>query len=91
MLPLHESPAAKLLRGARPTRQSLPHYLPGGEATVIHGNLSGLKASQIQALERIYRRRVPVDQVISLELARYLTERSHDLGRQLGVLIDRQA
>jgi len=57
---------------------------------VIHGNLSGLKASQIQALERIYRRRVPVDQVISLELARYLTERSHDLGRQLGVIIDRQ-
>lgn len=57
---------------------------------MIHGNLSGLKASQIQALERIYRRRVPVDQVISLELARYLTERSHDLGRQLGVLIDRQ-
>ncbi len=57
---------------------------------MIHGNLSGLKASQIQALERIYRRRVPVDQVISLELARYLTERSHDLGRQLGVIIDRQ-
>jgi GTP-binding protein HflX len=56
---------------------------------VLHGNLTGLKSSQIQALERIYRRRVPVDQVITGELARYLTERSFDLQRQLGVIIDR--
>jgi GTP-binding protein HflX len=57
---------------------------------VIHGNLSGLKASQIQALERIQRRRISVDQVISVELARYLTERAFDLRRQVGVIIDRQ-
>jgi GTP-binding protein HflX len=56
---------------------------------VLHGNLTGLKSSQIQALERIYRRRVPVDQVITGELARYLTERSFDMQRQLGVIIDR--
>jgi GTPase len=56
---------------------------------VLHGNLTGLKASQIQALERIYRRRVPPDQLISGELARYLTERSCELHRQLGVIIDR--
>ena len=56
---------------------------------MLHGNLTGLKSSQIQALERIYRRRVPVDQVITGELARYLTERSFDLQRQLGVIIDR--
>ena len=57
---------------------------------VIQGNLSGLKASQIQALERIYRRRIPVDQVITPELARFLTERSFDMNRQVGVIIDRQ-
>ena len=56
---------------------------------MLHGNLTGLKSSQIQALERIYRRRIPVDQVITGELARYLTERSFDLQRQLGVIIDR--
>ena len=57
---------------------------------MIHGNISGLKAGQIQALERIQRRRIPVDQVISVELARYLTERAIDLRRQVGVIIDRQ-
>jgi len=57
---------------------------------VIEGNLSGLKASQIQALERICRRRIPVDQVITPELARFLTERSYDMNRQVGVIIDRQ-
>ncbi|MEJ2201859.1 MAG: GTPase HflX, partial [Desulfuromonadaceae bacterium] len=57
---------------------------------MIQGNLSGLKASQIQALERIYRRRIPVDEVITTELARYLTERSFDLKRQIGIIVDRQ-
>jgi GTPase len=57
---------------------------------VIQGNLSGLKASQLQGLERIYRRRIPADELISSELARYLTERSRELNRQLGVILDRQ-
>ena len=57
--------------------------------TTLYGNLAGLKPSQLQALERIYRRRVPPDQLISPELARYLTERSLELRRQLGVIIDR--
>lgn len=57
---------------------------------MIHGHLSGLKAGQIQALERIQRRRIAVDQVISVELARYLTERAYDMRRQVGVIVDRQ-
>ncbi len=57
---------------------------------MIHGNLAGLKASQLQALERIYRRRIPGTELISGELARYLTERSRELGRQLGIILDRQ-
>ena len=56
---------------------------------MIHGNIAGLKSSQIQALERIYRRRIPVDQIVSPELARFLSERSAELRRQIGVIIDR--
>lgn len=57
---------------------------------MIHGHTTGLKPSQVQALERIYRRRIPPSQIISPELARYLAEHSHELGRQLGIIIDRQ-
>jgi GTP-binding protein HflX len=57
---------------------------------VIHGNLAGLKSSQIKTLERIYRRRIPTEQVITAELARFLTESSFDMRRQLGVIVDRQ-
>jgi GTPase len=56
---------------------------------VIHGHIAGLKSSQLQALERIYRRRLPAGDFITPELARYLTERSFELRRQVGVVIDR--
>ncbi|GAB4164140.1 MAG: GTPase HflX [Geothermobacteraceae bacterium] len=57
---------------------------------VIQGSTTGLKASQVRALERIYRRRLPPERVISGELARYLTELSFELRRQIGLIIDRQ-
>lgn len=57
---------------------------------MIHGHTAGLKSSQLQALERIYRRRVPPGQVVSPELARFLAERSLDLRRQVGIILDRQ-
>ena len=50
---------------------------------MIHGNTTGLKSSQVKALERIYRRRLAADEVISAELARYLTELSAELRRQI--------
>lgn len=56
---------------------------------MIHGKTSGLKASQVQALERIYKRRIPSDVLITQELARYLTEQSHQIHRQIGLIIDR--
>ncbi|MEJ2470704.1 MAG: GTPase HflX [Desulfuromonadales bacterium] len=56
---------------------------------MIHGNTTGLKASQVKALERIYRRAIPPEEVISGELARYITELSSDLRRQIGLTIDR--
>jgi GTP-binding protein HflX len=56
---------------------------------MIHGSLSGLKSSQVKALERLYKRRLPTDQVVPPELARYLTETSRELRRQIGLIIDR--
>jgi GTP-binding protein HflX len=56
----------------------------------IYGNTNGLRASQIKALERIYRRRIPPQQVITPELARYLTELSQQIRRQIGVIVNRQ-
>ncbi|BCA79227.1 GTPase HflX [Desulfuromonas sp. AOP6] len=57
---------------------------------MIHGNVTGLKPSQLKALERIANRRVPVGEVVTAELARYLTERSFEIGRQLAIIVDRQ-
>lgn len=56
---------------------------------MIEGKISGLKASQVHALERINRRKLPANELITTELARYLTELSHDIQRQLGVIVDR--
>ena len=54
------------------------------------GNISGLKTSEIKALERLYRRRVAPTEVVSPELAAQLSELAADLHRQVGVLIDRR-
>ncbi|RMF86657.1 MAG: GTPase HflX [Nitrospinota bacterium] len=56
----------------------------------VHGNISGLKASQLKSLERIYRRKIPPTQVITAELARYLTTLSAELKKQIGILVDRK-
>jgi GTP-binding protein HflX len=56
----------------------------------VTGNISGLKTSEIKALERLYRRRVAPSEVVSAELAAQLAEIAADLHRQVGVLIDRR-
>jgi GTP-binding protein HflX len=56
----------------------------------VTGNLVGLKASEIKALERLYRRRVAPHDVVSPELASQLAAQSAELHRQVGVLIDRR-
>ena len=56
----------------------------------VRGNTTGLKSSQVKALERIYNRRIPADVLITPELARFLTEISHDIRRQVAILVDRQ-
>jgi GTP-binding protein HflX len=55
----------------------------------VHGNTSGLKASQTKALERLGRRRLKADRLVTNDLARAMTELSAEIRRQVGVLIDR--
>ncbi len=49
-----------------------------------------MKANQIRRLQHIYRRKVPAQQIVTQELARYLCELSLEIARQIGVLIDRK-
>jgi GTPase len=56
----------------------------------VTGNTQGLKASELKALERLYRRRVAPTDVVSAELATQLAAQTAELHRQVGVLIDRR-
>jgi len=56
---------------------------------ILFGHTQGLSPSETQALERLYRRRVPADQLTTPELARALSDVSHTTGRQVGVIVDR--
>ena len=55
----------------------------------VHGNTTGLKPAELKMLERLYRRRMPPDEIITPEAARALSEASRDIGRQIGLIIDR--
>ncbi len=59
------------------------------EIPTLHGHLAGLSHAQKQRLERLYRRRVPPQLVVSHELARELAAMAHELNRRIGVLVDR--
>ncbi|HDO25774.1 MAG TPA: GTPase HflX [Nitrospirae bacterium] len=48
-----------------------------------------MKRSDIKALERIYRRRIPRQKALTPELTKYLAECSSSIGRQVGILADR--
>ncbi len=63
---------------------------PEGAAIRIFGNTQGLKAGQVRALERLARRQMPSDRLLSHDFARTLTELSHEIRRQVGVLVDRR-
>jgi GTP-binding protein HflX len=56
----------------------------------VTGNLAGLAPSDKAKLERLYRRRVTPTDVVGPELAAFLCEVSAELGRQIGLLIDRR-
>ena len=56
----------------------------------LHGHLSGLKASHIRDLENLYRRRIPAGQAITWDLAKRVCQISHDIKRQVGLIVDRR-
>lgn len=56
----------------------------------VYGNLLGLKPSQIKSIERIYNRRIQPTLVITPELARYITELSREINRQIGIIVNRK-
>lgn len=55
----------------------------------IHGNVTGLAPRALKALERVYRRRVPLDRITTPELVRSLAEASREVKRQVGALVHR--
>ena len=56
----------------------------------LKGNTLGLKPSQKKNLLKLFQKRVPADRVLSPDVARALTEASLDIGRQVGLLVDRR-
>jgi GTP-binding protein HflX len=44
----------------------------------------------MRRLEKMYARRIPPQEIVTQEFARQLTEISHEIGRQVGVLVDRK-
>ncbi|MDX2509682.1 MAG: hypothetical protein QNK28_09045 [Desulfobacterales bacterium] len=55
----------------------------------LHGNTSGLRNTQIKQIESLYHFRTPPEYLAEPELAQLLVELSHDIRRQIGLLIDR--
>ncbi len=55
----------------------------------LYGNTSGLRNTQIKRIENLYDYSSPPEYIINPELAQLLVELSHDIRRQIGVLIDR--
>lgn len=58
--------------------------------TTALGNTLGLKPNQLRRIEKLYTRRIPPTQIVTPELARQLSELSHETRRQIGVLVDRK-
>lgn len=56
----------------------------------VKGNITGLKPNQKKSLQRFFQRRLDRSSLISWELARQLTEISQEIGRQVGLLVDRK-
>ncbi len=61
-----------------------------GIINTIHGTTSGMKAGDIRDIERLYRKKLPPERVVTVELARGLAELSRRVARQIGVLVSRR-
>ncbi len=58
--------------------------------SVVTGNTKGLKHSHKLRLEKLASKRIPARSVITQEAARQLTQISFEIGRQIGLLLDRR-
>ncbi|MBW2651186.1 MAG: GTPase HflX [Deltaproteobacteria bacterium] len=56
----------------------------------IHGNIAGLKAGDIKDIQRLYRRRIPPERIITHDLAREIAGISRRINRQAGILVSRR-
>jgi GTPase len=56
----------------------------------LFGNIGGLKASHIRKIGNLYRRRLSPQFLITFELASDIIRLSHEIRRQIGLLINRQ-
>jgi GTPase len=56
----------------------------------VTGFTKGLKHSQLKQIERLSTRKVSSSEIVSPELARQMSEISHETRRQIGVLINRK-
>ena len=64
--------------------------MENGSIRELFGDTFGLKPHEQQRLRATLRRRVAPGELVSAELARHLTEVSHAIGRQVGVLLSRK-
>ena len=55
-----------------------------------YGNTAGLKANQIKRLGNLYRRRIPPQFLLTLELTREICRLSREIRRQIGILVNRR-
>ena len=56
---------------------------------LLHGDLSGLGRAEQKRLKALTRRRMPKDRLLTPELAREMTGIAREIGRQVGVMVDR--
>jgi len=55
----------------------------------LYGDNSGLKSNQLRRMENLYRRRIPPEFLITSELANDISILSHEIRRQIGLLVNR--
>src|SRR5205814_514810 len=88
---IEQTIVAHLLRSAplRYERERRRGRRPHHGMPTLYGNTTGLSPHATKTLERIYRRKVPLDHIATPELIKSLAEASHEAGRQVAALVHR--
>ena len=56
----------------------------------VYGKLTGLKKSQISQLEKLYKKKIQANQIITFELAETIAEISHEINKEVAIIINRR-